>query len=204
VERVVFASSSSVYGATDARPSQEDDWADPRSAYARSKWLAEQCCAASPVPVVTVRYFTVYGPRQRQDMAFARFIGAVRGGPVAPLYGDALRTTRDFTYVDDAVDGTLRAWRCGRPGRAYNISGGVGISLADARAEIERLAGAPVPCVALPGNAAEAPHTRADLTRARRELGYRPRTALGAGLQAQLEATMRNEQPEQVKAKAVV
>jgi nucleoside-diphosphate-sugar epimerase len=105
--------------------------------------------------------------------------------------------TRDFTYVGDAVDGTLRAWRQGRSGTAYNLSGGVGISLADARAEIERLAG-PVRCVSLPGTAAEAPHTRADLTRARRELGYRPLTELAAGLRTQLEETMRNKRPEPV------
>lgn len=194
VRRVVFASSSSVYGLTTRWPSREDDVVAPASVYARTKVLAERRCLRSPIPAVILRYFTVYGPRQRSDMAFARFVAAALGGPAAPLYDGVEHAARDFTYVADAIDGTLRAWRSGRAGAVYNLAGGASISLQAARAHLERLAGRSVPCVPRPSSVPEPIRTRADLTRSRRELGYAPRTHIADGLREQLSAARAHDE----------
>jgi UDP-glucuronate 4-epimerase len=188
VRRFVFASSSSVYGLTSGRPSREDDRLAPASDYARSKALAESRCLASRLPAVVLRYFTVYGPRQRPDMAFARFIAATQGGPPAPIYAGSASAARHFTYVEDAVDGTLRAWRRGLTNSVYNIAGRGPTRLEDARVLIERLAGCDVPYCRRIGGVPEPLATCADLGKARRDLAYEPATALADGLRAQLTA----------------
>jgi UDP-glucuronate 4-epimerase len=126
VRRVVLASSSSVY-APSRTPAREDARLAPPSAYGRSKLRAERVAATLAerlgVELVVLRYFTVYGPRQRPDMAFSRFVAAALRGESAPLIGDGLQA-RDFTYVADAVDATAHALEAGRPGATYNVAGG--------------------------------------------------------------------------------
>lgn len=183
---LVLASSSSVYGdAAALGPSREDDPVSPLSAYGESKRAAEVLCLGAPVRSLVVRLFTVYGPGQRPDMAFQRFIASSLGGTAAPLYqrGEA---ARDFTYVADAVEGLLRAWRRGTA-PIYNISGGEVVELATARRLIEELTGAVVATYGAPAPR-EPSATRADLSLARADLGYRPRVGLRAGLAAQVAA----------------
>jgi len=186
VGRLVHASSSAVYAPAPG-PTAEGAPLAPRSAYGRTKLAAERLCAASGLDVVGLRYFTVYGPGQRADMAFARFIAAALGGPPAPLLGDG-RQVRDFTYVDDAVAGTVLALTRGRAGAVYNISGGAPTSLAAAVTELERALERRVALTPAPAHGAEPRRTHADLARAGRELGYRPEVGLAAGLRRQVAA----------------
>ena len=134
---MVVASSSSVYGSAGRRPHREDDPLAPGSPYAASKVEVERLAAGR---AVVLRYFSVYGPRQRPDMAFHRFIRAAVRGESIVLYGDG-EQTRDFTYVGDAVSATIAAAERGLPGRAYNIGGGSRVSMNDVIKMIERIAG---------------------------------------------------------------
>src|ERR687894_174534 len=134
VRRVLLASSSSVYGPA-AHPVREDDPLRPLSPYARSKLRAElvagRLARRHGLELVTLRYFTVYGPRQRPDMAFARFVRTALEGGEMPLLGEG-RQTRDFTYVGDAAEATALALERARPGSVYNVAGGRPVALADA------------------------------------------------------------------------
>src|SRR5918997_841774 len=134
VRRVLLASSSSVYGPA-ARPVREDAPLHPLSTYARSKLRAEVVAGRLARPhgleLVKLRYFTVYGPRQRPDMAFARFVQAALRGGEMPVLGDG-RQARDFTYVGDAAEATALALERARPGSVYNVAGGRPLALADA------------------------------------------------------------------------
>src|SRR5437773_7851387 len=132
LERIVYASSSSVYGDLVAMPMREDARLQPVSPYGVSKLAAEQLCylyfANFGLPAVSLRYFTVYGPRQRPDMGFHKFLRAsIRGEPIT-MYGDG-EQTRDFTFVGDAVSATVAAATRGVPGRVYNIGGGSRVSI---------------------------------------------------------------------------
>jgi nucleoside-diphosphate-sugar epimerase len=188
VPRVVFGSSSSVYGRADRRVTERARQR-PLSPYAVSKAECERLCARSGLPVVTLRFFTVYGPRQRPDMAFARFIEAALAHEAAPVFGDGAQV-RDFTYVADAVEAVVLALRDGQPGRAYNVAGGRPVALSTALADLAALLGRPVPLEPRPASALEPSRTHADLKRARRELGYAPRVALVDGLRAQVDAAL--------------
>ena len=132
LSKVVYASSSSVYGDDGAMPMREDQRPQPVSPYGVSKLAAEHMCylywVAHRVPTVSLRYFTVYGPRQRPDMAFNRFLQAMLGGGTVTLYGTG-EQTRDFTYVGDAVSATIAAGTRGTPGDVYNIGGGARVSI---------------------------------------------------------------------------
>jgi nucleoside-diphosphate-sugar epimerase len=185
---LVLASSSSVYGDAGARgASREDDPVAPLSAYGESKRAAELLCLQAPVRSRIVRLFTVYGPGQRDDMAFQRFIACALDGTSAPLY-QRPDAARDFTYVADAVEGLVLARARGRA-PVYNVSGGEVVSLATASRVIEELTGG-----ALATHRVEAPAqpsaTRADLSLARADLGYEPRFDLGAGLAEQVAAAV--------------
>jgi nucleoside-diphosphate-sugar epimerase len=182
--RLVYASSSSVYG--NAAHQSEDTPLAPLSPYAATKAAMERLVRASGVPAVGLRFFTVYGPRQRPDMAFHRFIAhCLRGEPI-PVIGDG-RQVRDFTYVGDAVEGTLAAAARGRPGAIYNVGGGQPVELRDAIALIAELVGDPVRVEHRPVVAGEARRTACDGSLARRELGFVPQTPLGAGIARQFE-----------------
>lgn len=131
--RLVYASSSSVYGDAASLPLREDSPCRPVSPYGVTKLAAEHLVHLYGVnhglPVVSLRYFTVYGPRQRPDMAFHRFLAAARDGTPIRLFGDGSQT-RDFTYVDDIVRATRAAAERGRPGAVYNVGGGERVALA--------------------------------------------------------------------------
>jgi len=188
LERFVYASSSSVYGDSVALQMREDALPQPVSPYGVTKLAAEQLCflyfANFGVPTVSLRYFTVYGPRQRPDMAFHRFLQATRRGEPIALFGDG-NQTRDFTFVADAVAATVAAGLRGVPGRVYNIGGGARVSMHDVIEIIGRVAGRR-PIVAVdPVQKGDMRHTYADTTLARTDLGFAPSTSLEDGLAAE-------------------
>ena len=188
--RFVYASSSSVYGNGTRRPTSEEMPVAPLSPYAATKVaverLAESYRRRHGIPAVGLRFFTIYGPRQRPDMAFHRFIARCLDGEPIELFGDG-RQVRDFTYVADAVEATLAAAARGRPGATYNVGGGHPVELLDAIALIAELVGGPVRIERREAVAGEAIRTGCDGTLARRELGFAPQTPLGAGIARQFE-----------------
>ncbi len=190
VPRVVWASSSSVYGdAPGEGPVTEDSPLAPRSPYGVTKRACEDLAALARrrgLDVVGLRYFTVYGPRQRPDMAVRRMCEALRGGPAFTLMGDGAQV-RDMTHVDDVVDATLRALHADRPGAVYNVGGGSPVALAEVIAALEDVAGAPVPLLRAPAARGDVARTAADTSRARADLGWRPRVTLAEGLAGELD-----------------
>jgi UDP-glucose 4-epimerase len=188
IERFVHASSSSVYGDRAPIPMREDALPQPISPYGVTKMAAEQLGylyhVNYGVPVVAMRYFTVYGPRQRPDMAFHRFISAsLRDEPIS-LYGDGGQT-RDFTFVSDAVAATLAAGERGVPGRSYNIGGGSRVSMHDVIGIIERIAGRPLKINHDGAQKGDMRDTYADTSLARADLGFAPSVSLEEGIRAE-------------------
>ena len=185
LERVVYASSSSVYGDDVALPMKEDALPQPLSPYGVTKLAAEHLCQLyhvnHGVPTVSLRYFTVYGPRQRPDMGFHRFFSAVLDGRPVMQYGDGLQT-RDFTFVADAVTATAAAAVQGIPGRVYNIGGGSRVSLLEVFDLIRRVSGRPVTIEHQPAQKGDMRDTYADTSRARVDLGFIPAVSLEKGL----------------------
>ena len=197
IERLVYASSSSVYGDNVSLPMSEDALPGPVSPYGVTKLAAEHLCQLyfvnHGVPAVSLRYFTVYGPRQRPDMAFNRFFNAVLDGRPLPQFGDG-RQTRDFTFVADAAAATATAAVRGTPGRVYNIGGGSRVSLVDVFDMIGRITGRPVRIDHQPAQKGDMRDTYADTSRARADLGFAPSVALEDGLRqmfAWIETTRR-------------
>jgi UDP-glucose 4-epimerase len=188
LERFVYSSSSSVYGELVAMPMREDALPQPVSPYGVSKLAAEQLCylyfANFGVPAVSLRYFTVYGPRQRPDMAFHKFLRAALRNEAITLYGDG-EQTRDFTFVSDAVEANVAAARHGIPGRVYNIGGGSRVSVNDVLEMIGRVAGRAPTVSLLPDQKGDMRHTYADTTLARTDLGFVPAVGLAEGLAAE-------------------
>lgn len=185
LEAFVFGSSSSVYGDVETLPMREDGPARPISPYGVTKLASEALCAlynkAYDVPTVSLRYFTVFGPRQRPDMAFHRFIRAILEGEPLRVYGDG-EQTRDFTYVADAVEATLAAAERGRPGRVYNVGGGARVTVNAVIEVLERVAGTKPKVRYEAVQRGDMRHTVADISRARQELGYQPAFDLEEGL----------------------
>jgi nucleoside-diphosphate-sugar epimerase len=188
--RVVYASSSSVYGDAAAYPCVERKTRTrPRSPYGVSKKACEALAEVYRnlgLEAVGMRYFTVYGPRQRPDMALRRLCEAALGGPDFHLHGDG-SASRDFTHVSDAVDATVRALSADDPGPVLNVGGGQEASMSAVIDLLERLGGEPLPIVAGPAQRGDVRRTGADTTRARRRLGWRPRVRLKAGLRSELD-----------------
>jgi len=190
IERLVYASSSSVYGDRTPMPFREDAMLQPVSPYGVSKLAAEQLCylyfANFGVPTVSLRYFTVYGPRQRPDMGFHKFLRAtIRGEPIT-LYGDG-EQTRDFTFVADIVTATVAAARQGIPGRVYNIGGGSRVSVNHVVDMIARVTGRRPLVTIDPAQKGDMRHTYADTSLARIDLGFVPTVGLEAGLAAEYQ-----------------
>lgn len=183
--RLVLASSSSVYGDAPGRPLREDDRPRPGSPYAVTKLAAEGVARSLVRDAVVLRYFTVYGPGQRPDMAFHRFAEAALRRLPAPLHGDGTQV-RDFTYVDDAVAATIAAAE--RGAGVLNVGGGSPASLNAALAHIGDIAGAPVPVVPSDTARGHVASTWADTTHARAQLGWVPRVGLREGLERQVAA----------------
>jgi len=188
LHRFVYASSSSLYGDAAPIPMREDALPQPLSPYGVTKLAAEQLChlyhVNHGVPATSVRYFTVYGPRQRPDMAFHRFIRAALTDQPITLYGDG-EQTRDFTFVADAVAATMAAGERGVPGRAYNIGGGSRVSVNHVLEIIGRLAGKPLTVHREPPQKGDMRDTYADTTLARADLGFTPRVSLEQGIEAE-------------------
>ncbi len=188
--RLVYASSSSVYGDEVTLPMREDALLQPVSPYGVTKLAAEHLChlyfVNYGVPAVSLRYFTVYGPRQRPDMAFNRFIRAAYEGRPISLYGDG-EQTRDFTYVADAVAATVAAGDRGRPGAVYNIGGGSRVSMNAVLELIEKLTGRTLDVRREAAQKGDMRDTFADTSRARADLGFEPRHSLEEGLAAECE-----------------
>jgi nucleoside-diphosphate-sugar epimerase len=188
LERFVYSSSSSVYGDLVKMPMREDALPQPVSPYGVSKLAAEQLCylyfANYGVPTVSLRYFTVYGPRQRPDMGFHKFLRATLLGQPITLYGDGDQT-RDFTFVADAVSANVAAAARGVPGRVYNIGGGSRVSVNDVLAMIARVTGRTPQITVDPVQKGDMRHTYADTSLARADLGYEPTVGLEQGLAAE-------------------
>jgi nucleoside-diphosphate-sugar epimerase len=186
--RFVLASSSSVYGDAD-RPCVESDGTDPRSPYARSKSEAEkltQLAADGGLPAVVLRYFSVYGPGQRPDMAFHRFIEAALDGSPAPLYGDGGQS-RSFTFVGDVVEATmLAAWTPLPAGTILNVGHPVTVRVRDALDRIGTLLGAPPPTVPEDPVPGDVTRTWAGTGKASQLLGWTATTGLDEGLTQQI------------------
>jgi UDP-glucose 4-epimerase len=183
--RVVFASSSSIYGETETHPTPEDAEPRPISPYGITKLgcehLARAYGSAFGLDAVVLRYFTVYGPRQRPDMFFRRVCDALRTGGSFEIFGSG-EQSRSFTYVGDAVDATIAAMERAEPGAVFNVGGGEEASMLEAIALLERLSGRALD-VRHAGNAkGDVSRTSADVSRIAAALGWRPRTSLEDGL----------------------
>lgn len=186
--RLVYASSSSVYGDVAAIPMRETSVVQPVSPYGVTKLAAEHLChlyyVNHGVPAVSLRYFTVYGPRQRPDMGFHRFIRAALLGQPITLFGDG-EQSRDFTFVADAVAATIAAGDRGRPGHVYNIGGGSRVTVNQVLDMVGRLTGRPLDIKRLPAEKGDMRDTFADSSRAQADLGFSPSHSLEAGLSAE-------------------
>ena len=185
IERLVYASSSSVYGDDVPMPMVETALPQPVSPYGVTKLAAEQLChlyhVNFGVPAVSLRYFTVYGPRQRPDMGFNRFFTAILDGKPLVQFGDGLQT-RDFTYVADAARATADAAVRGTPGRVYNIGGGARVSLREVFDLLARVSGRKVTIDQQGPQKGDMRDTYADTSRARADLGFAPSVTLEEGL----------------------
>jgi UDP-glucuronate 4-epimerase len=190
IDRVVFASSSSVYGARPGEPAaftEDDPCLTPASPYAATKRAGEILCSTYRdlygLGISALRFFTVYGPRQRADMAIHRFTHQLAAGAPVTLFGDG-SSARDYTYIDDIIDGVVAACRAVRPGalRIYNLGGAETTSLARLVELIAGALGVTPRTTRLPLQPGDVPLTWADVGRAERELGYRPRVPVGEGI----------------------
>ncbi|MCC7193606.1 MAG: GDP-mannose 4,6-dehydratase [Phycisphaeraceae bacterium] len=193
-QRFVFASSSSVYGNNEKVPFAEDDRVDfPISPYAATKKSGELICHTywhiHKLPVNCLRFFTVFGPRQRPDLAIGKFLRLVSQGKPVPMFGDG-STSRDYTYIDDIVSGIHAAMdKCDRKTgfRIYNLGGNKPASLKDLIATVEEVTGKKAKIDQKPMQPGDVERTWADLTRSNRELGYQPTTSLKDGIRKQWE-----------------
>lgn len=189
--RVVYASSSSVYGDAESYPTDENVTPRPRSPYGVTKLAAEHLCrlysASYGLHTVSLRFFTVYGPKQRPDMAFTRFLtAAVTGAPIH-VYGSGAQI-RDFTFVDDIVAAVVRAGTADVPrGAVYNVSGGGSHSVNEVLDMIGELTGSPLRVEREAAALGDVIRTSADISAIQRDLMWSPRTDLREGLQRQLD-----------------
>ena len=188
IQKYVYSSSSSVYGNHVPLPMREDTYLQPLSPYGVTKLAGEHLgnlyCANHGVPAVSLRYFTVYGPRQRPDMAFQRFLTAARDGTPITMYGDG-EQTRDFTFVADIVAANMAAAAQGRPGNVYNIGGGARVTLNHVLDLIRDVTGKTIEVRREPEQKGDMRHTYADTSAARRDLDFSPRVTLENGLDQQ-------------------
>jgi nucleoside-diphosphate-sugar epimerase len=217
IERFVFASSSSVYGDAERFPTDEDTPLRPISPYGATKVLGEHLCRlyhlSHGLPTVVLRYFTVYGPRQRPDMAFNRLIRAALENEEIVIYGDGGQT-RDFTFVGDTVGGTIAAAWKGLPGGIYNLGGGTRASMNEVLEMIGELTGKELMVRRVSAQAGDARDTAADTSSARMQLGFAPSRSLYEGLAEQIRwqqqrlssvprtSTSHGAQPSLVRARA--
>jgi UDP-glucuronate 4-epimerase len=184
--KFIFGSSSSVYGNNKKVPFSEDDNVDfPISPYAATKRAAELICHTYhhlyDINMTCLRFFTVYGPRQRPDLAIHKFARLIEEGKPIPVYGDGTMM-RDFTYIDDIIDGTVAAMQKCSGFNIYNLGESRPISVNDLIIEIEKALGKKAVKEYLPPQPGDVERTYADVTKAVKELGYNPRTKIEDGL----------------------
>lgn len=186
LKRIVYASSSSVYGDSDQLPLREDARLQPVSPYGVTKLAGEHLvrlyATVYGLPTIALRYFTVYGPRQRPDMGFHRFLWALYKGDPIQVYGDG-EQTRDFTFVADAVQANILAMTHGQAGDCVNIGGGSRVTLNACLRMLAEITGRTLHIVHLPPRPGDMRHTWADTYRARETLGFVPQVTLAQGLQ---------------------
>jgi len=186
--RVVFASSSSIYGAAERYPTPEDTTPRPLSPYGITKLSCEHLATAYArefgLDCVTLRYFNAFGPRQRPDMAFTRIVFALAAGTRFDLYGGG-EQSRGWTYVADVVDATIAAMERGTG--TYNVGGAIEASMNETIALLEQISGRTLDVSREPAVPGDQRRTRADTTRIRNELGWEPRISLEEGLRRQWE-----------------
>lgn len=190
-KRVIVASSSSVYGNNAKAPFSEEDAVEhPISPYAATKRACELLGLShhqlTGMPVAMLRFFTVYGPGQRPDLAISKFMRLLREGRAIPMFGNG-HTSRDYTYVDDIVSGVIASYERidGHGYRVWNLGGSSPVTLTELIAAIGRVAGVTPAIEHQPRQAGDVERTWAELTRSAKELGYRPATTLETGLGAQ-------------------
>jgi len=185
LKKFLYASSSSVYGDAESYPTNEDMKPMPVSPYGVTKLAAEHLCYLYHknygVPVVSLRYFTVYGPRQRPDMAFSKFIRAILRDEEIIVYGDG-EQTRDFTYIEDIVDANIAAMDAQVVGDVINIGGGSRITVNDTIRIIEKITGKKARTKCIEKQKGDVRHTGADISRAKSVLGYKPAFDLEKGI----------------------
>jgi UDP-glucose 4-epimerase len=190
LKRLVFAGSSSVYGDAEAFPTRESALPRPVSPYGVTKLAAEHLAHLYTrnfgIPAVSVRYFTVYGPRQRPDMAFSRFMQALADGEPIEVFGDGDQT-REFTYISDAVEGTVKAATADVVGMVFNLGGGSRVTVNKVLATLEEISHLSVRRQSLPAAPGDPRHTGASINLARERLGWEPRVSLREGLAKQWE-----------------
>jgi nucleoside-diphosphate-sugar epimerase len=191
LQRLVFASTSSVYGNAETLPTYETICPQPVSPYGITKLAAERLCwlyhQNFGVPVTALRYFTVYGPRQRPDMAFHKFFKAVLADESIPIYGDG-QQTRDFTFISDAIAANLAAATVpDAVGEVFNIGGGSRVVLAEVIDTMEQVVNRPIRRNHIEKAMGDARHTAADVTKANKILGYQPQVSLREGLKQEWE-----------------
>lgn len=188
LERFVYASSSSVYGDAERYPTDEALLPRPFSPYGVTKLAGEHLVLLYGrnfgLPVAALRYFTVYGPRQRPDMAFHRFCRALLRGEEIAVYGDG-KQSRDFTYIDDAVEANVRAWKRAAPQGVYNVGGGSQVEVLEAVALLEGALGVKARLRFEPRPPGDPLRTRADAARLRADLDYATRVGIADGLAAE-------------------
>ena len=186
--RLVYASSSAVYGDAEMSPTRETALPRPISPYGMTKLAAEHLALLYMrnfgIPVVALRYFTVYGPRQRPDMALARFMQALAAGQEIEVFGDG-EQARDFTYISDAVDGTIKAATANVAGQVINLGGGSRVTINQVLTALEEISGMDARKRNLPATPGDPKHAVASINLARERLGWEPRVSLREGLTKQ-------------------
>jgi len=194
IDKFVYASSSSVYGNVERLPMKEDQYPKPYSPYGVTKLAGENLCELYRmnygIRTISLRYFTVYGERQRPDMAFHRFIRAIFDKKPITVYGDG-KQTRDFTYVGDIVDATIRAAESDAVG-VFNIGGGTRIELIEAIRILEKIVGQEADIRFEESKKGDVKDTYADISKAKSILGYQPKVDLKEGLKREVEWIERN------------
>lgn len=191
VKRIIYASSSSVYGNSISYPVSESNLPQPQSPYGVTKLAAEHLCSLYAsnygLPTVSLRYFTVYGPRQRPDMAFRRLINSALTGDSFPLFGSG-HQIRDFTYVDDVVRANLLSCELDvMPGTVVNIAGGTRVEMLEVIDRVEQLTGRRVSLDRRPRQAGDVERTEASIEAATSLLGWRPEVQLSDGLKIMVD-----------------
>jgi len=194
LKKFVYASSSSVYGDAEL-PMREDSLLMPVSPYGVTKLAGENLCYLYwknyRVPTVSLRYFTVYGLRQRPDMAIHKFVKAVFKGNEIPVFGDGTQT-RDFTYVDDAVEANILGAKSNLVGEVFNVGGGSRISVNELIEEIERIIGKKAQIIYVEKQKGDVRDTWADVSKAKAKMNWNPRVDINKGLKSFIDWFINN------------